>query len=241
MFSIARGGARPHTSDMPSIFRRLFVVASLLVFSCVALRSQQAAGGTVTGVITCGDTQRPARFAGVTLMPVPEDKPPAKGMSQKEAEADPAAALKQVTAQMGSMTMLQGQTGLDGSYTIANVPPGDYYLSPTAPGYVSSLAAAQAVAPPGATGKKLYAGVPVVHVEANKTARGDVTLDRGAAVFGTVAFDDGGPAGKVTVMIGKVEAAKSDDDSTTLMAAVLPKPTTAAVSASPALRRATIR
>jgi hypothetical protein len=185
-----------------------------------AMWAQQGAApaGTVTGLITCGDTQRPARFAGVTLMPVPEDKPPAKGMSQKEMEADPAAAMKQVTAQMGSMTMLQGQTGLDGSYTIANVPPGDYYLSPTAPGYVSSLAAAQAAAPTGATGKKLYPGVPVVHVEANKTARGDVTLDRGAAVFGTVVFDDGGPAGKVTVMIVKAEAAKSNDDSTTLMA-----------------------
>jgi len=179
------------------------------------MRAQQtaapAAAGTVSGVITCGDTQRPARFAGVTLMPVPEDKPPAKGMSQKEMEADPAAAMKQVTAQMGSMTMLQGQTGLDGSYTIANVPAGDYYLSPTAPGYVSSLAAAQAAASPGATGKKLYAGVPIVHVEANRMARGDVTLDRGAAVFGTVAFDDGAPAGKVVVVLQKVEAAKSED------------------------------
>jgi hypothetical protein len=215
MFSIARGGVRPHTSDMPSLFRRSFFVASVLVFSCVALRSQQgaapAATGTVTGVITCGDTQRPARFAGVTLMPVPEDKPPAKRMTQKEMEADPAAAMKMVQSQMGLMTMLQEQTGLDGSYTIANVPPGDYYLSPTVPGYVSSLAAAQAAAPPGATGKKLYAGVPVVHVEVNRTARGDVTLDRGAAVFGTVAFDDGAPAGREVVTLEKVESAKSED------------------------------
>jgi hypothetical protein len=200
---------------MPFLFRRSFVVASGLALSCIALHSQQPAqpapAGIVTGVITCGDTQRPARFAGVTLMPVPEDKPPVKPMTEKEMEADPAAAMKLVQSQMGSMTMLQGQTGLDGSYMIGNVPPGDYYLSPTAAGYVSSMAAAQAAAPPGTTGKKMYAGVPVVHVEANRTARGDVTLDRGAAVFGTVAFDDGAPAGKVIVTLEKVETAENQD------------------------------
>src|SRR6185312_8369682 len=79
--------------------------------------------------------------------------------------------------------------------------------------YVSSMAAAQAAAPPGATGKAKYPGVTVVHVEANHSAHGDLTLDRGAAVMGTVAFDDGAPAGKVMVMIEKVEPPKPTDDS----------------------------
>src|SRR6185312_17286794 len=93
----------------------------------------------------------------------------------------------------------------------ANVPPGDYYVSSTEPGYVSSMAAAQAAAPPGATGKAKYPGVTVVHVEANHSAHGDLTLDRGAAVMGTVAFDDGAPAGKVMVTLEKLET-KPDTD-----------------------------
>jgi hypothetical protein len=200
---------------MPSILCRSLALGSALFLSFTSLYAQQAAdpapAGTVMGTITCGDTQRPARFAGVTLMPVPEDKPAVKPMSKKEMDADPAAAMKMVTSQMASITMLQGQTGLDGAYSIANVPPGDYYLSASAPGYVSSLAAAKAAAAPGATGRKLYAGVPMVHVDASRTVRGDMTLDRGAAVFGTVSFDDGSPAGKVFLMIEKIEVAKPDD------------------------------
>ena len=35
-----------------------------------------AAGGTVTGHVICGDTQRPARFASVMLFGVPAEIPP---------------------------------------------------------------------------------------------------------------------------------------------------------------------
>ena len=120
-------------------------------FGTATLPAQQPAdapAGTVSGVITCSDTQRPARFATVTLTPVPVDKPApaAKMMTDKEAEADPAAAIKVFGGLMGAMTMLQGQTGLDGAYSIANVPPGDYYVSSTEPGYVSSMVAAQVCA-----------------------------------------------------------------------------------------------
>jgi hypothetical protein len=201
---------------MPSLDRRTFFAAAILLFGVATLYAQQPAdapAGTVSGVVTCSDTQRPARFASVTLTPVPEDKPAAKPKSDKEAEDDPAAAMKVIGGMMGGMTMLQGQSGLDGAYTIANVPPGDYYVSSTEPGYVSSMASAQAAAPPGAAGKARYPGVTVVHVEANHTAHGDLTLDRGAAVMGTVAFDDGAPAGKVMVMIEKAGEPKTGDDS----------------------------
>jgi hypothetical protein len=201
---------------MPSRDRRTFVAAAILLLSLVTLRAQQAAeaaAGIVSGIVTCADTQRPARFASVTLTPVQDDKPAPKPLTDKEAEADPAAAMKLVSSTMSSMTMLQGQSGLDGAYSIANVPPGDYYVSSTEPGYVSSIAAAKAAAPPGATGKALFAGVKVVHVEASHVAHGDLTLERGAAVMGTVAFDDGAPAGKVIVTLEKVEPAKTGDAS----------------------------
>lgn len=204
-------------ADMTSLHRRTYFAAAIVLFATATLPAQQPAdtpSGTVSGIITCSDTQRPARFASVTLTPVPEDKPaPAvKQMTDKEAEADPAAAIKVFGGLMGAMTMLQGQTGLDGSYSIANVPPGDYYVSSTEPGYVSSMAAAQAAAPPGATGKAKYPGMTIVHVEASHTAHGDLALDRGAAVMGTVAFDDGAPAGKVMVMIEKIGPTRPTDD-----------------------------
>src|ERR1700743_1833885 len=196
---------------MPSLAQRSFFAATFVLLSAATLHAQQPAdapAGTVSGVVRCSDTQRPARFATVILTPVPDDKPAVKPMSDKDAEADPVAALQQVSTRMGGMTMLQGQSGLDGAYTIANVPPGDYYVSSTEPGYVSSLAAARAAAPPGAEGKAEYPGVTMVHVEANHTAHGDLTLDRGAAVMGTVSFDDGAPAGKGLVMIEKIEPQK---------------------------------
>ena len=168
--------------------------------------------GTVTGVITKGDTQRPARFAKVTLTPVKSSTPDMKKLSEKDAKDDPAAAMQAMTAMMGAVTMLQGQTGLDGTYTISNVAPGDYYLSPSAPGYVSPMAAAQAAAP-GA--KKPITGVTVVHVEANHTSRGDAVMERGAALNGTVVFDDGTPAAGVTVRFEDAKAAlakKGEDE-----------------------------
>jgi len=194
---------------------RVVALAPVLWFGFVIMHAQQPAdtppAGTVTGTVTCSDTQRPARFAGVTLIPVPDDKPAAKTMPQKDKEADPAAAMKMARDNMGSATMLHEQTGLDGTYTISNVPPGDYYLSSSAPGYVSTVAAAQAAAPPGTTGRKLFVGVPVLHVEANRMVRGDVTLDRGAALAGTVTFDDGSPAGSLVMTLEKIEPAKSED------------------------------
>lgn len=199
---------------MTSLARHSFFAAAIVFLTTATLSAQQgadAAAGTVSGVIRCSDTQRPARFASVTLTRVPEDKPAVKQMSDKDMEDDPAAAMKLITSRMGGMTMLQGQSGLDGAYSIANVPPGDYYVSATQSGYVSSLAAARASAPPGAKGKALYPGVTMVHVEANHTAHGDLTLDRGAAVMGTVSFDDGAPAGKVMVTLEKLET-KPDTD-----------------------------
>ncbi len=163
--------------------------------------------GAVTGTITAADTQRPMRFAKVTLTPVKSDEPDLKGIDEKTTKDDPAAAMKAISALMGSVTMLQGQTGLDGTYTIGNVAPGDYYLIPSAPGYVSPAAAAEAAAAPDAKPAAKMVGVPVVHVEANRSARGDASLPRGAAFSGRVVFDDGSPA--AGMMVTMEEAAKA--------------------------------
>jgi hypothetical protein len=220
-------GATAILADMTLFSFRCLITGVL--FACPLTYAQQAAdagpAGVVTGVITCGDTQRPARFASVTLAPVSTPKPKLPRDSDKAGDKDdPAVAMKMLGSMMSSMTMLQAQTGLDGSYTVEGVPPGDYYLSANAPGYVSPVLAAMQAAAPGATGKSRFAGVPVVHVEANHTARGDFSLERGAAVSGVVTYDDGSPAMAVTVMLQSVDADKKksgsdmeDDDFLSMM------------------------
>jgi hypothetical protein len=178
--------------------------------------------GSVNGTIVASDTQRPVRFASVTLTPVSPPKPKLPSEDEKKKNGDDmASAMKALGSLMSSVTMLTAQTGLDGTFTVEGVAPGDYYISATAPGYISPVAVAMEKASPGAKGKALLAGVPTVHVEAGRTARGDETLERGAAVSGTVVYDDGSPAAGVAVAVKAVDeddkkaekkAKKKDDD-----------------------------
>jgi hypothetical protein len=177
---------------------------------------EAAAGGTVAGTITYGDTQRPARFAQVMLLPVPADKA-ATAPTEKDFRNDSAAAMAFVRKTMSSMTMLQTQTGLDGSYSLADVAPGDYYLAPSAPGYVSPISAAVAAAPAGTPSAKAMTGLPVIHVDANRTVRGNAALERGAAIAGNLTFDDGAPAAGVMVMVDLAAESPVSEDSAAVM------------------------
>jgi hypothetical protein len=104
----------------------------LLAVPCATLAAQQPASangtGTVTGHVTCGDTQRPARFATVALFGVPAQvtaapkaDPNADSTAMMQAMAD---ALKS----LGKTNLVQTQTGTDGSFIATDVAPGDYYL-----------------------------------------------------------------------------------------------------------------
>jgi hypothetical protein len=152
--------------------------------------SAVASGGTVTGHVVCGDTQRPARFAGVMLFGVPTEITAAP----KPGAAPDAASLSAVMkATMGSMNMVSTQTGLDGSFTANNVVPGDYYVFATVAGYVPPTNIVQAAFDAGADLSKPIPGVPMVHVVADRSAQADVTIARGAAISGRVVWDDGAP------------------------------------------------
>jgi hypothetical protein len=116
-----------------------------------------------------------------------------------------------ITARMGSMgktTIVSTQTDTMGGFVATDVAPGDYYVFASVGGYVQPLAMVQAALDSGADRKKPLPGIPVVHVVADHAAVADVTIDRGAAVSGTVLWDDGTPVNgsHVRVVPAKGEA-----------------------------------
>lgn len=150
------------------------VIAVLVVF---AAQAQSGDTGTVTGHVYCADTQKPARFANLRLQPV--------------------------DAQGGRFGFRGGfaTTGSDGSFRITSISPGDYYADVTMPGYVQPLRGLlrdlDNLAP--ADRDRITAQLTRVSVSANQTANVQIMLYRGAAISGSVSFDDGTPAAGVPV------------------------------------------
>jgi hypothetical protein len=130
---------------------------------------------TVTGHVTCSDTQQPARFATVTLV----------GVDQNEGG--------------GFGRRVSGRTDLDGNFTM-QAEPGDYYVTASATGYASPVAEAAARLSSGATSADLLARLPQVHVSDSGGGPVNVTIDRGGVISGKLQWDDGSPAAGVNVV-----------------------------------------
>jgi hypothetical protein len=141
-----------------------------------------AVTGTVTGRIICSDTQRPARFADVTLVAVPSGTDTRGRFGGARAGA---------------------RTDLDGIFTDTDVAVGDYYATATATGYISQNNVVQAGLSPNASPDALaaLASLPVVHVSAGTSSTVNLTLERGAVIAGKMTWDDGSPAGGVQVSV----------------------------------------
>jgi hypothetical protein len=190
----------------------LMRLAVLVVAGGVALGQQPTpvvGTGMVTGYVTCGDTQKPARFAQVMLLAVPTSIMPAADPNAKQDAGQMKAAMN--TA-MGAMNVIQAQTGIDGSYAIGEVTPGDYYVFASVPGYVPPSAKVQAAQDAGADLTKGIAGVSMVHVVADRSVSSDLTVERGGAVTGRVMWDDGSPAARVIVTVETKAAADAGKD-----------------------------
>lgn len=145
--------------------------------------------GQITGVVTCSDTQRPARLAEVKLVRVPDatagKAPDSGGM---DGDALP--------------TGNAVESGLDGSYTVRNVKPGRYWVVVDKDGYLIPLgqfSKKELTATDDATRTRVAQTLATVDVQANQTAKLDVVLDRGASVSGTVTYDDGTPASGIGI------------------------------------------
>jgi hypothetical protein len=160
----------------------LFAVAC----ACTISFAQKQPTGSVTGHVTCADTNTPARLASVVLRPV---------------------AATSVTTAAGTSRAIEARqvhTLLDGSFTITGVSPGTYFVLASMPGYMSPLASLgvsnnDLLEPSEELAKRIAERVPAVTVEANASASVNISLERGAAVGGTVLFDDGSPAAGVQV------------------------------------------
>jgi hypothetical protein len=157
-------------------------LASLLIMvgACIAVlaaAAQSSDTGTVTGRVYCADTQKSARFANVRLQPV--------------------------EGQEGSFGGRGGfaTTGSDGSFRITGVSPGEYYIDVMMPGYIQPmrgmLSSFENLAPEDRD--RITAQLTRVSVALNQSANVQVMIYRGAAIGGTVSFDDGAPAAGVSI------------------------------------------
>ena len=179
---------------------------AITIGACGVAMGQQpasAAGkGSVTGHISLGDSRLPARFAQVVLYGVPTKVtfPPKPNPDAGEAEI--AAQMVSGLKSLSTVSMSQAQTGADGSYVVGDVTPGDYYVFAAAPGYITPLNQVQALLDDGADLKKPLPGIPVINVTSGRTSTIDLEMPKGAAISGTVSWNDGSPlAGAIMAVI----------------------------------------
>lgn len=145
--------------------------------------NQQRALATVSGRVTCSDTQRAARFATVTLIS-------AEAVTQGQGGR----------GGFGFGRRVMAHTDIDGNFSV-QAEPGDYYLTATAMGYASPVAEAAARLRAGASAADLLASLPEIHVGEAGAATANITLDRGAVIAGKLQWDDGSPAAGVNVSV----------------------------------------
>jgi hypothetical protein len=158
-----------------------FFVAITLVASAQQAEKKSATT-TVTGHVYCADTNAPARLASVMLEPV--------------RAVDEAGSSIHSPFNGERVTVTAVQTALGGSFTIPKVAAGTYYVVAYKPGYLSPLATfpADVLSHPSEEDRKhIAATVPKITIEAGLPASIDIRLERGAAISGTVLFDDGTP------------------------------------------------
>jgi hypothetical protein len=144
------------------------------------------ATGVVTGRVVAQDTQRPARFAVVMLQRVSTATAPSTDGDGPQIRI----------AGGGSVNT---RTDAEGNFAAEDVAPGDYYVTANAPGYVPLRLQLQAQMNAGADPAVLLAAIPQVHVDVQGVSSVTVNLERGGTISGRVQWEDGSPAGGVTL------------------------------------------
>ena len=176
------------------MIQRLLILG-VIVATCMSLSisgqasSKKAATGAVIGEVTCADTNAPARFAVVTLEPVPAEKSAA---TPKKADE---------TAMNATAT-----TDLEGRFEMSKVAVGRYYVLASLTGYLNPLARfspddLHANAMTEETRKELAKSVPIVDVEAGESAAVTLRLEHASEIGGTVLYDDGSPAIELRIQL----------------------------------------
>jgi len=167
-------------------FQLLWVVAVILPLAGCEKRSNKPdpTKGVVSGIVLCSDTGKPARFAAVSLTPVPK--------THAEPSDDPPLA-----------PVATIQTGLDGRFRMEAVPPGEYYAFGTLDGYLDPMRGIDfgEISDKGTTNEQEAAAVQQwkeylvpVKVAVRRVSEIAIELRRAAEIEGNVSFDDGSPA-----------------------------------------------
>ena len=157
-------------------------LAGMFLLNAAVVHGQMQSGtGGLTGQVFCSDTQKPARFAIVTLVP-------------DVTETDSA---YQNRRGFGSS---RAATAADGTFTMKDVSAGTYDVQVVMPGYIQPVRQLEMFTDgDAATRQVLLKMLTKVTIEAGQTATATVTAYRGADLVGSVDYDDGTPATGVTV------------------------------------------
>jgi hypothetical protein len=157
----------------------------LLIVGCDKHRSKpDPTKGVVAGIVICGDTGKPARFAQVSLTPVPVKH-------EKPSDEPPLSPVVQI------------DTGLDGRFRMEAIPPGDYYAFGTLDGYLDperGIDFGKVTAKATTSEQELDAvdqwknELAEVKVAVHHVSEITIQLHRAAAIEGSVSYDDGAPA-----------------------------------------------
>jgi hypothetical protein len=166
----------------------VLAMTGLVVANPARAQRSQASMGSVSGTVTCGDTELPARFAEVTLVRRPSAAEVAK-LFAPEGESDGRSGSKGAEV----IDALEERSGADGSYSISQVPPGDYWAVAKLEGYLLPVSFANDETEARDL-ERLMAGAQQIHITANSTTSANVRLERGGSVVGQVVFEDRSPA-----------------------------------------------
>jgi 5-hydroxyisourate hydrolase-like protein (transthyretin family) len=164
----------------------IFSFVCVLMTGCESkkVKKPDPTKGTVTGIVLCADTGKPARFATVTLTSFPDK-------NEMNKDSAPLSALETT------------ETDLDGRFKIEAVEPGKYYAFATQEGYLDPMVAldftrlgehASDQEQELDAVKQWKDHLVEVAVRVHRTADLSLQMERGAEIGGTVAFDDGSPA-----------------------------------------------
>jgi len=186
---------------MMNFARKLLVYISLSTAAISLTFAQTAASdtsseetnpkalSTITGRIVNADTNAPLRKACVHLLPVNE-----------VFNFDPKN-LPKTTTKSEMVDSL-----LDGSFTIKNVPPGEYFVLAEQLGFEFPLTAYFVKQVRGENmsdeaRRKLLADIPRVVVQTGQNLHINIPLRRGGVITGQILYDDGSPASQIGVTV----------------------------------------
>jgi Carboxypeptidase regulatory-like domain len=149
-----------------SVYLVLLSIISI-VPSSHAFYQASGGSGTFIGTVLCADSAKPARFAIVRVT--------------------------RITTAGEPFVSQTATTDYNGVFTLIGLPPGEYYVDPSYPGYVNHT---NWSIPTDITGSNLGTtdyGRSRVLIAASRTSTLTIILTLGSSISGRVVYDDGSP------------------------------------------------